>query len=263
MARHDRSATMEAIKQESVVTIMKKQSAAKAWSMLVLSLPKGITGFFAAVVGLSVSLPLSVFLIGLPLLAGTLVLCRRLMVSEARYTDVWLRGSDARAGSAAAQPESAQRRGWLALLSPLREGRSYRGVLHSILQLPVGIAAFTTAIVLPVTAFAVMLSPLAYEVSMRLFDFDLFSEGWALDRLFEDLTSAQRSWIAGGVGAVFVLLMPIILKLLGRCYASWTQYVAGFDTRPHPEEPYVGGGIAPMAEEARQLRLHASSAGKR
>ena len=51
-----------------------KPSALQAWKILLLSMPKGMAAFLTITAGLSVSMPLSVFLIGLPLLAETLLL---------------------------------------------------------------------------------------------------------------------------------------------------------------------------------------------
>ncbi|MDQ6420429.1 sensor domain-containing protein [Paenibacillus sp. LHD-117] len=227
---------------------MRKPSALQAWKMLVLSLPKGIAAFVVIVAGLSASLPLSVFLIGIPLLAATLVLCRSIMVGEARFAAAWLQGKEQPADSAPPDPTAGEQQGWRSwLLSVLKDGRSYRSILFGILQLPIGIAAFTCAIVLPITAFAVLLSPIAYEVSMRLFDFDLFSNAWGLDQLLDwNLTSAHRSWIAGGVGLVFVLLLTPLLKGLGRWYAAWILSISGPEPvrRPNPEESYSGGAFA-------------------
>jgi hypothetical protein len=103
----------------------------------------------------------------------------------------------------------------------------------------------------PVTVLAVLLSPLAYEVSMRMFDFDLFASTWGLDQLFDwSLTSAHRSWIAGGVGVVFALLLPLIFRGLGHLYAAWILSVAG----PEPvhasnEEATYGSGKFGFAME--------------
>lgn len=83
--------------------------------------------------------------------------------------------------------------------------------------------------------------------SMRLFDFDLFSSEWGLDRLLDwNLTSAQRSWIAGGIGLVFTLLLPLLLKGLGRWYAAWILSISGPEPvrRPNPEGSYSGGKFA-------------------
>jgi hypothetical protein len=222
---------------------MKKQSAFEAWKMLILSLPKGIAAFVIAVAGISVSLPLSVFILGLPLLAAVLILCRRLLESEKKLVDAWMSGEKlAEAGGAAAADPASASSGWKGLLSVFGSGRAYRSLFYSISQLPVGIASFTIAVVLPVTAFGVMLSPLAYWVSDRFFQFDLFQNGWSVNELFPQLTvtSYQLSWIYGGVGAFFVLLMPMLLRTLGRFYAVWIQGIAGSEPQRAVQYSTIG-----------------------
>ena len=216
---------------------MRKPSALLAWKMLILALPKGIGAFVIIVVGISVSLPLSILLIGLPLLAGTLVLSRQMMVGEARFVEGWLEGKEYPAAPASDESYTMGQ-GWKSwLMSVLKDGRSYRSILFGFLQLPIGIAAFTFAIVLPAVAFSVLLSPLAQELSMRWFEFNLFADTWGLDRVTNwELTSAHRSWIAGGVGAVLTLLLPLMLRGLGRWYGAWIQAVTGPE-RVQPTEP--------------------------
>ena len=218
-----------------VVKVMKKNkkpSASKAWKMLLLSLPKGIAVFVTVVAGLSVSLPLSVFLIGLPLLAETLVLCGRMMASERVKAESWSKGeASLQAADRASDPSQQTWKGWRALLAVLGKGRSYRGLLYGLLQLPIGIAAFTLAIVLPVTAWAVLLSPLAYQISIRMYDFNLFAADSVPWMWLPDLSPFERSWVAAGVGAVLVLLMPAILRALGRLYAAAVRAIAGPEDR--------------------------------
>jgi len=225
---------------------MKKQSAFEAWKMLIMSLPKGIAAFVIAVAGLAVSLPLSVFLVGLPLLAMVLILCRRMLEAEKGLADAWLKGekpaaeADAERGAGAGAEAAGQTSaGWKGLLSVFGSGRAYRSLFYAISQLPVGILAFTVAIVLPVTAFAVMLSPLAWWVSDRLFDFDLFKNEWTVAQLFPELTltSYQLSWIYAGIGALLVLLQPVVLRTLGRFYAVWIQGIAGPEPQQSGERP--------------------------
>lgn len=140
---------------------MRKPSALLAWKMLIMALPKGIMAFIIIVAGLSASLPLSIILIGVPLLAGTLALSRKMLADEARYARDWLAGKEYPA-VASEQSLSEAQQGWKHwLMSVLKDSRSYRAILFSILQLPIGIATFTLALVLPIVAFSVLLSPLA------------------------------------------------------------------------------------------------------
>lgn len=229
----------------------KKPSAGQAWKMLLLSLPKGIAAFVTIVAGLSVSLPLSVFLIGLPLLAETLILGRRMMEAESCKAEQWQNGGAKPSGEVARKPREWT--GWRNLLAVLGQGRSYRGILYGLFQLPVGIAAFTLAIVLPVTSWAVMLSPLAQQVSMRLYSFDLFSYNDAMRFLFPNWSSDVYSWIAGGIGAAFVLLMPIVLRALGRMYAAWVLMVSGPADVPAEPETVESANSAAAVSAAQRL----------
>lgn len=224
----------------------KKPSALQAWKMLLLSLPKGIAAFVTVVAGLSVSLPLSVFLVGIPLLAETLVLCGSMLEAERRKTTAWSEAGDLRGAETTAPRVWG---GWRSLLAVLGRGRSYRGILYGLFQLPVGIAGFTLGIVLPVTAWAVMLSPLAYLISTRLFSFELFSDPIVWDRLVPTWSGIERSWLAAGIGAVFVLLMPVVLRSLGRLYASWISAAAGPVPAPAIEEVHSGPAGEPFASE--------------
>lgn len=211
-----------------------KPSAFQAWKLLMASMFKGIAAFVTIVVGLSVSLPLSIFLIGLPLLAETLVLGRRLMEAESCKVVNWRMGVKKKSADMPAARQLPQRewKGWRNLIAELGQARSYRSIAYGLLQLPIGIAAFTMVIVLPVTAWAVMLSPLAQQASLRLFSYDLFAEDILMTTLLPTLTGFERSWVAAGIGAVLVLLMPSILRGLGRLYASWIMFIAGSPAEP-------------------------------
>lgn len=203
---------------------MKKQNAFKAWNLLILSLPKGIIAFVVAIAGICVSLPLAILWIGLPMLALTFALCRGFMDQEEQQVSRWMRGSDPK-HSITNHPAALKSEG-SSFFSLLKEGRSYRSILYSLVQLPIGIAAFTIAVVLPITAFAVMLAPLAYKISESFFSYELDAFEWVNYPLFTELTSYERSWVAAGVGLVLVLLLPLILRGFGRLYAAWIQAVS-------------------------------------
>jgi hypothetical protein len=205
----------------------KKQSALQAWKMLLLSLPKGIAAFVTVVAGLSVSLPLSVFLVGLPLLAETLVLGSRMMVAESLAASAWKAGLSKTEVSSTGSTVGSKWAGWRSLLAVLGQSRSYRSIVYSLVQLPVGIAAFTLAIVLPVCAWAVLLSPLAYQVSLRIFSFPLFADDLVIHRLLPGWSPFERSWAYAGAGVLLVLLMPFLLRTIARLYTAWVVGIAG------------------------------------
>ncbi|GGF90327.1 hypothetical protein GCM10010912_39370 [Paenibacillus albidus] len=205
---------------------MKKQSALQSWSMLMLALPKGILTFVIVVTGICVSLPLIIIWVGLPLLALTLAVSQRMMSNEEAQVEAWLGNG----GEDQPHPDhSAALRwnGWSALISTLGQARTHRAIIYSLAQLPIGIACFTIAVVVPVTAFAVMLTPLAYRLSTELpLSFDLYSYDPVLSFLFTDLDASERAWAAGGIGLVLVLLVPKFLKVMGRLYSAWVQSIA-------------------------------------
>jgi hypothetical protein len=206
---------------------MNKPGAWQAWKMLVLSLPKGLLAFVTAAAGLSVSLPLSVFLIGLPLLAETFVLCARMMEAERRKVEAWKRGAK-RSHEPAAEPQTElEWAGWRKLFVVLGQGRSYRAVVYALLELPIGIAAFVAAIVLPVTAWAVLLSPLANQISTKYYSFELFAGDVVTRQWFPDWTGYERSWLYAGAGALLLLLIPFLLRVMGRMYTRWVVAISG------------------------------------
>lgn len=189
------------------------------------SLPKGIVAFVIAVTGICVSLPLIILWIGLPLLAATLAACRRMMVQEELVVEHWIRG-DHQLPEPTGDLAPLRTEGPRSLFTLLSQGKTYRGLIYSVAQLPIGILGFTLAIVLPATAFGILLSPLAYLVSDRLFSFDLFASDTTSLFFLYDLSSFERSWIAAGIGLVLTLLLPLIFRKLGQLYAAWVHTVS-------------------------------------
>lgn len=194
-----------------------------------LSLPKGILAFVIAVTGLCASLPLIIVWVGLPLLALTLAWCRRMMSSEQQLTRTWSNSRDRRGTvqPVAAEYSSAFRwEGLRTLGQQLRDGGSYRGILYSLMQLPAGIAGFTLALVLPLTAFSALLSPLAQRVSSSFFSYDLNMLDPEFFFFLSGTTSDERSWILCGLGFALLLILPLLLTGLGRVYAAWISTVS-------------------------------------
>jgi hypothetical protein len=210
---------------------MKKQTASGAWGILIASLPRAIAAFVVAVAGISIGVPLAVLFIGLPVLAATLIGCRELMVGERRLISAWEGGGlkfNDRLSETYNTQGAEQQGGWRGWLATMAAGYNYRGLVYGILQLPISIAAFTLAVVIPITAIALTLSPLADMVSSSLFSFDLFAGQWLLDHsILAGWSSFQRSMVVAGIGAVFLLLTPPILRSLGRLYAAWINWICG------------------------------------
>lgn len=198
-----------------------------AWKILMLSLPKGILAFVIAVTGLCASLPLIIVWVGLPLLALTLAWCRSLLSSEERIVAAWSEGRGNVRSADRVHSPAFRWEGLSTLGHQLRDGGSYRGILYSLLQLPAGIAGFTLALVLPLTAFSALLSPLAQRFSSSLFSYDLNLLDPEFFFFLSGASSDERAWILCGLGFALLLILPLLLVGIGRVYAAWIRKVSG------------------------------------
>ncbi|WP_372633371.1 sensor domain-containing protein [Cohnella sp.] len=201
-----------------------------SWKLLLGSLPRGIVAFVIAVAGLSVGLPLAVFAIGLPILAGMLAACERILDMDRRLIAAW---ESPQAKSPALRFDlqetiaDLRKDGWRGWLGVLRDARQYRNLAYGIGHFPVSILAFVLAIVIPVTAAALLLSPAAELVSSRLFSFSLFEDDLIMQWIFPEWSSFQRSWFNTGLGLLLLLATPFLLRKLGACYAAWIRWISG------------------------------------
>jgi Putative sensor len=108
---------------------------------LLLDLPIGVAGFTFVVTGLSLGVSLLITLVGVPLLAATLVLARLAGRAE-------LARSRALLDYELVAPEPLPRRKTVLtrLWAPIRDGSAWRSTAYFALMLPVGIATFTIAV---------------------------------------------------------------------------------------------------------------------
>ena len=128
---------------------------AKDFAYLVLGLPVGVVTFTFVVTALSLSIGLAITLVGIPLLALTLLSARwiarmerhraRLVVDDAVVEDAPLTGDAIDRGKAL-----------------FRDRAAWKGTLWSLLLLPVGTAGFTIAVALWSTALGFVTSPIWY-----------------------------------------------------------------------------------------------------
>jgi len=209
--------------------------AIDAWKLLLGSLPRGIVAFVIAVAGLSVGLSLAVFAIGLPILAGMLAACKRILDMDRRLISAW--ESPQEKSSQAKSPAlrfglqeiiaDLRKDGWRGWLGVLRDARQYRSLAYGIGHFPVSILAFVLALVIPVTAAALLLSPAAELVSSRLFSFSLFEDDLIMQWIFPEWSSFQRSWFNTGLGVLLLLATPFLLRKLGAYYAAWIRWISG------------------------------------
>jgi hypothetical protein len=204
--------------------------AIASWKLLLGSLPRGIVAFVIAVAGLSVGLPLAVFAVGLPILAGMLAVCERILDMDRRLIAAWespqAKSPPLRFGLQETIAD-LRKEGWRGWLGVLRDARQYRNLAYGIGHFPVSILAFVLVLVIPVTAAALLLSPAAELVSSRMFSFSLFEDDLIMQWIFPEWSSFQRSWFNTGLGVLLLLATPFLLRKLSACYAAWIRWISG------------------------------------
>jgi len=117
---------------------------ARTWKetlYLLLDLPVGVVGFTLVVTGLSLSLGLLITLIGIPLLAATLLLARLAGGAERARAGALLE-CELPAPAPLPRRETALAR----LFAPIRDAAAWRATAYFALMLPVGIVTFTVAV---------------------------------------------------------------------------------------------------------------------
>lgn len=212
---------------------MKLRQSYEAWKMLILTLPKGIVAFVVTIAGISIGLPLAVFVVGLPLLALMCAANRRMMEAERRYVDSWSKEETYIADYTETLSFQWNQSMWGTVRAVFTDAKSYRGIVYGFMQFPISVLAFTLAVVLPITAIGATLSPLAHEISMEWFQFDLFANNLSLDFWYFNLSSVERSWVSAGIGLCLLLATPFLLRSMAKAYASWIQGIAGTPIDKH------------------------------
>lgn len=158
---------------------------------LLLGLPLGTAYFVFIVTGVSVGASLIVLaLIGIPILIGTVIVCRALMQFE-RYLANGLTEQQIEN----IPPLPPAQGGWLPRIkSMFKDSVTWTGMLYMLLRFPLGIATFTIAVTLIALAFGLLFAP-AWSWTSN----DLEIGSWTLDPF-------PWSWLATllGIPLVFV-----------------------------------------------------------
>lgn len=175
------------------------------------SFPLAIAAFVVVVTGVSLGAGLLITFLGLPVLAGTLVLSQGLGDLERR------RFAAAGRPLPVTAPLRSDRRGLARVFARLRHGQSWLDLLHGFLRFPVSIFTF----VMVVTWWAVALGGVTYGVWQRF-----LPEG---DTSLADLlgfpgTMAEIA-LNTAIGVVFLLALPFVVRAMfalerGLAYAT-------------------------------------------
>jgi signal transduction histidine kinase len=114
----------------------------RGFAYQLVGLPLGILAFVVAVAGFCVGLGTMVVWVGVPVLAGTLLVCRWFAQLE-RKLATWVTGREFPPHHyRPTRGAGLARIGWL-----LRDPQSWRDLLHAVVSFPVRIAAFVIAVV--------------------------------------------------------------------------------------------------------------------
>lgn len=174
---------------------------------LLLALPTGIFYFTWVVTGLSLSLGLSVLIIGLPFALFFLATVRALSLVEGRVVETLLGERMPRRADQTSPPGS-----WLERIKFwLTDVRSWTTLFFLLLRLPLGIFSF----VLFTTLLSLTLGFFAGPILAQVFDFPMITIGSY--EYYPAPWSIPLWWIASAVTALITLHLA---GLVGRLYGS-------------------------------------------
>jgi Putative sensor/HAAS len=173
-----------------------------------LSLATGILYFTWAVTGLSLSLGLSVLIIGLPFFLFFLASIRLFALLEGRLVESLLGVRMPRRPQFASQAGSI----WARLRVWLRDGRTWTTLLYMVLKLPLGIFSFVIFTVLTTLSLALLAAPVAqlfidHPVITFYDDNGIYATPWL----------APIFWLAG---LLDLLVTMHLARALGRVHGA-------------------------------------------
>lgn len=132
-------------------------SIARTWKetlYLLLDLPVGVVGFTVVMTGLSLAAGSLITLLGIPLLAATLLIARVAGRAELARAHALLDTEAVAPLPLVRRPTPLAR-----LFAPIRDGSAWRATVYFTLVLPVGVVTFTVAVAWWTTALGLLTLP--------------------------------------------------------------------------------------------------------
>jgi signal transduction histidine kinase len=192
---------------------------------LLAGFPLGVVAFVLVVTGLSAGIGLlAAFLLGLPVLVGTLFVARGFAEVERARIPAVLRRPRVAVLYRGSQPGG----GWLRrLFSPFGEGQYWLDALHALVRFPMTVAGFSVAVVW----WASALGGLSYGLWDWALPNDINPQPGLImvnDRGLPELfgvqnTATNRILIYLAIGAVFAVTLPFVLRIFALLEA-WVAY---------------------------------------
>jgi len=174
---------------------------------MLLSLPIGILYFTWAIAGLSISIGMSILIIGLPVVLTYLASIRAFSLIEGRIVETLLGVRMPR------RPLPPQTKGSIIerVLYWLRDGRTWATILYMVIRLPLGVLYFSLAVIMLTASLTLFAAPAAQLVT----DFPILNFGST--RIYLPFWTAPIFWLAA---ALDLLLLLHLAKAVGRLQAA-------------------------------------------
>jgi len=192
---------------------------------LLAGLPLGVVSFALVVAGISAGAgALAAFLLGIPILVGTLFVARGFAEIERARIPAVLRRTRVTVRYRRSDPQH----GWIRrLLSPMAEGQYWLDALHALIRFPITVAGFCVT----VTWWAIALGGLTEGLWDWTLPQDLNPEPGLImvnDRGLPEVlgienTATNRMWIYMAIGLVFAITLPFVTRLFALLEA-WVAY---------------------------------------
>jgi uncharacterized membrane protein len=165
---------------------------------MVLSLVTGCVYFTFALTGLSLSLGLSILIIGLPVFLGFIGITRAISLGEGRLLEAV---SGERMPRRPVHPGAPV--GFVArILEMLKDGRTWTTIIYFLMMLPLGTVYFVTAVTGLALGVSFLLVPVV-GIAQRL--------GWWLPWENDVWISFNPAWIDTPAGWVFCILFGVVV----------------------------------------------------
>lgn len=177
----------------------------EAWGALfymLLALVTGVLYFTIAVTGLSLSLGMSILIVGIPIALLFIGITRAVSLAEGRVVEGLLGVRMPR------RPRTVMAQGdfFARIKSWLVDWRTWTTMLYMVLQLPLGIIYFTVVVTALATSLGIFVAPIAQvvlgEPVIRTLEYGYLIEPWAMPLVMAAgvLGVIVTLWIAKGIG---------------------------------------------------------------
>lgn len=171
---------------------------------VITNFPLAVAGFIVVVVGFALGVGLGITLIGLPILAGALLIARAFADIERLRMPAVLRHPRVRPQYKVANPDANI---WRRVVTPITDTQSWLDLAHAVIRLPIGIFAF----VVTVTWWAAAVGGSMYWA----YDWALPSPGGEEDLPqllgLGDSTGA-RIGLHTAIGVFFLITLPVVVR---------------------------------------------------